>query len=252
VPGAGSRVRTAGGLGRAGSGGRRPPKLAGQGRRRGVCAAASRLCGAGPADVPADPQCRTVARRAHRPGCDRTGRDTVLRGSGGRLGGTDSAAGVMPSAQVGCCGVLRSWSLAGFVLVCGVVVATTLFAQDSPGLGVIELIVFLVLACLLSPLPFPRSRSAAEVRGRSVDDGRPVVYWRPGCRYCLRLRLRLGRDARRAYWVNIWSDPAGAAAVRAVTGGDETVPTAVVEGRSFINPDPRWLRDRLRTLPAHD
>jgi mycoredoxin len=131
-------------------------------------------------------------------------------------------------------------------LVCGVVVATTLFAQDLPGTGVIEFLVFVVLACLLSPLVFPRSLGAAQAQKRSADDGRPVVYWRPGCQYCLRLRVRLGRNAHRAYWVNIWSDPAGAAAVRAVTGGDETVPTAVVAGQSFVNPDPGWLRDRLR------
>ena len=33
--------------------------------------------------------------------------------------------------------------------------------------------------------------------------------------------------------------------VRAVTGGDETVPTVVVEGQSFVNPDPGWLRAHL-------
>jgi mycoredoxin len=102
----------------------------------------------------------------------------------------------------------------------------------------------------LSPLVFPRSLDAAEAQRRTADDGRPIVYWRPGCRYCLRLRVRLGRDARRAYWVNIWRDPAGAAAVREVTGGDETVPTAVLAGQPFVNPDPRWLRERLRTAPA--
>jgi mycoredoxin len=142
--------------------------------------------------------------------------------------------------------MLRSWRLAGFVLACGVLVAASLFAEDSPGPAVVEFVVFVVMACLFSPLVFPRSLGAAQAQKRSTDDGRPVVYWRPGCRWCLRLRVRLGRDARRAYWVNIWSDPAGAAAVRAVTGGDETVPTAVIEGQSFVNPDPSWLRDRLR------
>ena len=131
------------------------------------------------------------------------------------------------------------------MLTCGVVVVASLFAEGSPRAGVIEFVVFVVLACLLSPLVFPRSLSAAQAQERSADDGRPVIYWRPGCRYCLRLRVRLGRDARRAYWVNIWSDPAGAAAVRAVTGGDETVPTVVVEGQSFVNPDPGWLRAHL-------
>jgi mycoredoxin len=142
--------------------------------------------------------------------------------------------------------VLRSWRLTGFAVACGVAVAAALFASGSFGLGIIELVVFLILAVVLSPLVFPRSLGADEARRLSADDGRWIVYWRPGCQYCLRLRLRLGRVARRAYWVNIWQDPAGAAAVRAVTGGDETVPTAVVDDRSFVNPDPTWLRDRLR------
>ena len=78
-----------------------------------------------------------------------------------------------------------------------------------------------------------------------VADGRPVVYWRPGCAFCVRLRTRLGRRARKAHWVNIWRDPAGAAAVRAVNDGDETVPTVVVGGQAHVNPDPAWVREQL-------
>ncbi|MFI6261678.1 glutaredoxin domain-containing protein [Micromonospora sp. NPDC051006] len=144
--------------------------------------------------------------------------------------------------------MLRSWKLTGIALVCGAVVAGTLFATGSTQTGAIELLVFLGLAALLSPLFFPRSLDAAQAQERSAADGRVIVYWRPGCQYCLRLRARLGRNARQAYWVNIWSDPAGAAAVRAVTGGDETVPTVVVGGESFVNPDPGWLRDRICAL----
>jgi len=98
----------------------------------------------------------------------------------------------------------------------------------------------------LSPLPFPRSVDAAQAQQRSARDGRPIVYWRPGCRYRLRLRLRLGRSAAAAYWVNIWRDPLGAAALRAVTGGEETVPTVVaVDSEPVVNPQPGWLRQRL-------
>lgn len=128
------------------------------------------------------------------------------------------------------------------MLVVGVLVAVR---AETPVLAVVEFLVFAVLAVLFSPLAFPRSLTAAEARERSARDGRPVVYWRPGCRYCLRLRLRLGRRAGRAYWVNIWRDPDGAAAVRAVTGGDETVPTVVLPGEAVVNPDPAWLRERL-------
>jgi len=136
--------------------------------------------------------------------------------------------------------------LAGLALAMGVVVAGVQFATGGYVLGVVELAVFTVLALAWSPLVFPRSPGAAQAQQRSSQDGRPIIYWRPGCTYCQRLRVRLGRDGRRAHWVNIWADPAGAAAVRAITGGDETVPTVEVNGQTHVNPDPTWLRDRLR------
>ncbi|MCW3816722.1 hypothetical protein ONA91_19945 [Micromonospora sp. DR5-3] len=138
--------------------------------------------------------------------------------------------------------MLRSWWFAIVMLALGVLVAVT---QEVPGVAVAEFLIFLVLAALFSPLVFPRSLSAEQAQQRSARDGRPIVYWRPGCRYCLRLRLRLGHRAGRAYWVNIWRDPAGAAAVRAVTGGDETVPTVVARGAAVVNPAPAWLLQRL-------
>jgi mycoredoxin len=144
--------------------------------------------------------------------------------------------------------MFRSWRLAGLALAVGVVLAVVQFATGGYVLGVIELAVFTVLALAWSPLAFPRSLTAAQAQERSSQDGRPVIYWRPGCTYCQRLRMRLGRDGRRAHWVNIWADPAGAAAVRAITGGNETVPTVELAGQPHVNPDPAWLRDRLRLI----
>ena len=106
----------------------------------------------------------------------------------------------------------------------------------------------IVLAFLFSPLVFPRSVSAAE----AAVGGKPIVYWRPGCQYCLRLRLVLIGAAGRASWVNIWADPDAAAAVRAVADGNETVPTVVVDGVGRVNPGPRWVRERLRAGPVAD
>ncbi|MGW1289612.1 glutaredoxin domain-containing protein, partial [Streptomyces sp. NPDC002586] len=89
------------------------------------------------------------------------------------------------------------------------------------------------------------SINALEAQRRSAIDGRPVVFWRPGCTYCIRLRIRLGRNARNVHWVNIWRDPAGAAAVRAANDGNETVPTVIVASQTHTNPDPAWLRKQL-------
>ena len=77
--------------------------------------------------------------------------------------------------------------------------------------------------------------------------GRPVViYWRPGCAYCARMRVRLGRTGRRAIWVNIWQDPDAAAFVRSINDGNETVPTVVIDGQPLTNPDPAPVLDRLQ------
>ncbi|MEU3748688.1 MULTISPECIES: glutaredoxin domain-containing protein [Streptomyces] len=140
----------------------------------------------------------------------------------------------------------RAWILPALVLLCGGLAAAAR-AADGSSAGVVALLLlpFVLLAAVTSPLAFPRSTGAAEALRRAEADGRPVVYWRPGCAYCLRLRLRLGARARRAHWVDIWRDPEGAAQVRAATGGDETVPTVVVAGRAHVNPDPGWVRDRL-------
>ncbi|MFF4219215.1 glutaredoxin domain-containing protein [Streptomyces nondiastaticus] len=139
----------------------------------------------------------------------------------------------------------RSWTLPISLVACGVLVAAMLVVRGSPGVAVPLLVVFVLLAGLHSPLTFPRSIGAQEAQERSAIDGRPVVYWRAGCKYCLRLRIRLGRNARRLHWVDIWRDPAGAEAVRAANDGNETVPTVVVAGRPHVNPGPQWVLAQL-------
>ncbi|WP_326754696.1 hypothetical protein OH738_13315 [Streptomyces hirsutus] len=139
----------------------------------------------------------------------------------------------------------RAWILPVLLVLGGSVVATSLALGGRPGSAVALLLMFVLIAGVNSPLVFPRSVGALEAQRRSEADGRPVVFWRPGCAYCLRLRIRLGRGARRLHWVDIWRDPAGAAAVRAAADGNETVPTVVVAGRPHVNPDPAWVREQL-------
>ena len=137
--------------------------------------------------------------------------------------------------------MLRRWRLAILTAICGVLIAAAKLSGGAPVAAAIILAVFAGLAFAVSPGFFPRHEPAAGV----LADGRPVVYWRPGCPFCLRLRARLGPDAARLHWVDSWQDPEGAAAVRAITGGDETVPTVVIGGQGHVNPDPSWLRDQL-------
>ncbi|MFF2526543.1 glutaredoxin domain-containing protein [Streptomyces liangshanensis] len=139
----------------------------------------------------------------------------------------------------------RAWTLPTVLVLCGSAVAAGSAVQGRPWWAAAMLLVFVLLAGAHSPLVFPRSIGAREAERRSAADGRPVVFWRSGCKYCLRLRVRLGRDARRAHWVDIWRDPEGAAMVRAANDGNETVPTVLVAGRSRTNPDVRWVREQL-------
>ena len=136
------------------------------------------------------------------------------------------------------------------MLACGVVVGGATAASGSVGAGVALFLLFAVVAVVVSPRAFPRSLSDAQARERSAADGQPIVYWRPGCPFCMRLRAGLGRDAGRAHWVDIWADPEGAATVRAATGGDETVPTVVFRGEAAVNPEPRRVLAMVRASAA--
>ena len=137
--------------------------------------------------------------------------------------------------------VTRRWALSVITLLAGGLAAVS-WMTSSTGLGVGLLLVFVVLAWLYSPWFFPRPVSAAEAARRSQIDGKPIVFWRPGCRYCLRLRIRLRAAARGLHWVDIWLDQAAAELVRGYADGNETVPTVLVGGRAYINPDPSWVR----------
>jgi mycoredoxin len=139
--------------------------------------------------------------------------------------------------------MMRRWGLALLSAACGVIAAALKLSQGSPVSGVVLLALFLLLGVITSPLAFPRGVLAAE----AVAAGRPVVYWRPGCPYCLRLRARLGPEAARLQWVDIWKDPEAAAIVRGFADGNETVPTVVIRGEGFVNPDPQWVKEQLQT-----
>lgn len=86
----------------------------------------------------------------------------------------------------------------------------------------------------------------AEQGARAAAEGRVVVYWRRGCSFCQRLHLVLGRRVRDVVWVDVWADPDASAYVRSVNGGDEVVPTVVIDGRPRTNPRPSEVVAALR------
>lgn len=81
------------------------------------------------------------------------------------------------------------------------------------------------------------TRVGAEVPSSDLQPAPGVtVYWRPGCPFCSRLRRGLRRAGLPVHEVNIWEDSSAAAAVRALAGGNETVPTVVIGETSLVNP----------------
>lgn len=87
--------------------------------------------------------------------------------------------------------------------------------------------------------PAGGQRSAAPV-------AEVVLYWRPGCLFCFRLRRKLRRAGLPLREVDIWRDAAAAAAVRSVAHGAETVPTVFIGELGLVNPGPRRVLDAVR------
>ncbi|MBC9711163.1 glutathione S-transferase N-terminal domain-containing protein [Streptomyces sp. TRM66268-LWL] len=78
-----------------------------------------------------------------------------------------------------------------------------------------------------------------------------TVYWRPGCPYCMRLRLALRLRRLPRTEVNIWENADAAAFVRSVADGNETVPTVVVAGHAMVNPSPGTVMAEVRGRAPH-
>lgn len=76
-----------------------------------------------------------------------------------------------------------------------------------------------------------------------MSSTKPVVYWRPGCGFCSRLMNSLDEAGVTYDQVNIWDSPDGAAFVRSVAAGNETVPTVVIGDVAHVNPAPQFVID---------
>lgn len=71
---------------------------------------------------------------------------------------------------------------------------------------------------------------------KEVPEGNLVVFWKPGCIYCVRLLERFDKNER-VSWVNIYRDPAAAAMVRDHNAGNELTPTVrTADGEWLSNP----------------
>ncbi|HZI98016.1 MAG TPA: glutaredoxin domain-containing protein [Actinomycetales bacterium] len=113
--------------------------------------------------------------------------------------------------------------------------------------SVLVTVVLAAPAVVLSPRLFPRSPSDAAARELAAARDVPLIYWRPGCSYCLRLRIALNRLGNRAVWVDVSQDDAASSRVREVNDGNETVPTVFHGPSVWVNPRVGWVRAHLQS-----
>lgn len=73
--------------------------------------------------------------------------------------------------------------------------------------------------------------------------GKPriIVYWRPGCVFCVLLRRQIRNAGILTEERNIREDPKSAAFVRRHANGNETVPTVDVAGTVMVNPSMKQM-----------
>ncbi|MBA0124453.1 NrdH-redoxin [Haloechinothrix sp. YIM 98757] len=85
--------------------------------------------------------------------------------------------------------------------------------------------------------------------GSAAEPDRTAVefYTRPGCPFSALLRKQLARKRVPLREIDIWDDRDAAATVRAVAGGNETVPTVFVGGHAMVNPGSREVLEAVRT-----
>ncbi len=87
----------------------------------------------------------------------------------------------------------------------------------------------------------PLTPGTAPDTGGAAGTTDITVYWRPGCGFCGRLLRQLEQDEIPHQRVNIWEDDNGAAVVRSIARGNETVPTVTIGnfpdgGHGLVNP----------------
>ena len=138
--------------------------------------------------------------------------------------------------------VIGRWWRPGAVLLG----AAAVLPVSSGVMGIVIAVLLLVYAWVLSPAFFPRSVDLQVGLERAAVGQAPLVFWKPGCAYCIRLRVGLGATGRRVSWVDSSVDDQAEAVVRSKNGGDHTTPTVMSRDETRTNPDVEWVRSLVR------
>ncbi len=141
----------------------------------------------------------------------------------------------------------RRWMGVSAILAGCIAVAIN-YAQGDTAFATLLLLALAVLLVLLLWWTQP-SRGGPHVGHAAAQaaagDGDVIVYWTPGCVFCDRLKVGLGKDRNTVSWVNILRDPEAAEFVAGLHHGDETVPTAITGGGEVIKATPTEIRTHL-------
>lgn len=140
---------------------------------------------------------------------------------------------------------VKRWGTSSVFLAAAVVLLVVDLVEGNMLSGVLTAVLLLAGGLVVSPALFPRGPALARAQEQAAERGVPLIYWKAGCSYCIRMRWGLGRAGQRAVWVDIWKDADAAAEVRRLNGGDETTPTVTVGRESRTNPSPAWVREHL-------
>jgi mycoredoxin len=137
---------------------------------------------------------------------------------------------------------LRRWWPPGAMLLGAIAVLVV-----SNGVaGILIAVLLLVYAWMISPAFFPRSTDLHAALVVATAGEAPLILWKPGCAYCIRLRAVLLLTSRRAFWVDSSLDGNAEVLVRSQNAGDHTTPTVVFRDQTRTNPGVTWVRSLLR------
>ena len=112
--------------------------------------------------------------------------------------------------------------------------------------GIVTALLMVAYAWIFSPAFFPRSAELKVAVERAAAGQAPLVFWKPGCIYCIRLRAGLVSTGRRVSWVDSSVDEQAEAVVRTKNDGDHTTPTVLYRDQTRTNPDVGWVRSLVR------
>ncbi len=123
--------------------------------------------------------------------------------------------------------------------------AVALLVAPGGVVGIVMAVLLIVYAWVASPAFFPRSADLQVALERAAAGQAPLVFWKPGCAFCIRLRVGVGSGGRRLSWVDSSLDEQARAVVRSKNGGDHTTPTVMFGDETRTNPDVDWVRKLL-------